>query len=54
MERVQDELGYADFLEAASGGPAALAGATDRRSAAALRRAETACTAQAALPPAGR
>ena len=54
MERVQGDLGYTDFLEAASGGPAAFAGAPDRRFAAALRRAETACTAQAALPPAGR
>jgi L-fucose isomerase-like protein len=54
MERVQEDLGYADFLEAASGGPAAFAGATDRRFAAALRRAEAACTTQAALPPADR
>jgi hypothetical protein len=54
MERVQEDLGYAAFLAIAAGGPAAFAGATVPRFAAALRRAETACTAQAALPPADR
>ena len=52
MERVQNHLGYEDFLEVAHGGPAALAGAADRRYAGALRRAEIACTASAALPTA--
>lgn len=53
MERVQNHLGYEDFLEVAHGGPAALAGAADRRYAGALRRAEIACTATAALPTGG-
>lgn len=53
MERVQEDLGYADFLTVAAGGPVAFAGATVPRFAAALRRAETACTATAALPTGG-
>jgi hypothetical protein len=52
MERLQDELGYADFLDAAGGGPAAFVDAAGRRLAGALRRASNACTAQAALPAA--
>jgi hypothetical protein len=54
MERLQDELGYADFLDAAGGGPAAFVDAAGRRLAGALRRASNACTAQAALPAADR
>jgi hypothetical protein len=54
MERLQSELGYADFLDAASGGPDAFADAAGRRLAVALRRAGTACGAQAGLPAPGR
>jgi hypothetical protein len=57
MERMQEELGYAGFLAAASGGRAAYAanGAAGQRpaQAPALRRAETACAARAARLTAG-
>ena len=46
MERLQELLSYADFVDAAGGGPEAFAAAEDPRLRRALRRAEATCDAR--------